>query len=254
MSSPHTPFLAAEAERRRGVPRGRVLETLAIVVAVLAVEVVGTLVLALASGVRASLLELAGVLGVALSPRTLIWLALAAGVQLTLREASRRRRWTLVLLAAPVAVLLPTIISTVQYWHLAGAAWFGLPFVLHTVVFTATVGLGLLIAAAVRSGRFRATALAAAVLVALGAMLTLALMWQFIAVNLAFFGEPPTVTAADAERYVTTASVAAVTYVAAVVLATVSRVKALVITSLAGAALGLAVVIVLRVTESVPGY
>lgn len=115
-------------------------------------------------------------------PNLVVWIALAAAVQFGLRSMRRPGRFALVVLAAPVAVLLTTVVGSLP--SLVGSASLGAVLDngiawIDAAILTALVGLGIAFTAAFLSRERRRSAKIAGGLLALGGLLTLVVVWQW---------------------------------------------------------------------------
>ncbi|WP_157415440.1 hypothetical protein [Agromyces allii] len=239
----------AATERPAFELRPRLVETAVIVASVVVLRAVGLLLIVLSSSGLNSFDVLPRLVVMVVDWNLLVWVALAAAVQLGLREMRRPGRWALILAAVPVAVLIATAVRS-----LPGSL--GLGFVgvlgngiawLDAGILTVVVALGLAFTAAALGRERRTSARIAGVLLALGGLLTLVLLWQAFETYFALFGSTPDVTDADANRYVVTASITLGVLVGAIVFAAISRRRGLIITACIAACLGLIVAVAVPV-------
>lgn len=230
--------------------QARAIETLVLVASALGVRLVGVVLLSGSAGSANSAAGVLDMVGAIFDAILFVWVGLIAAVQFGMRRATRRSRWALVVLAAPTAALLCALLGMLP-GVLVG---FGPPVTdpttwINGVVFTIVVGLGVVIAAAGLSRERRAMASSAAALLAIGSLLALVLMWQFLDVYFTLWGAPVTVTEADGDRYVITAGVATAALIGAVALAISVRRRSLIITASVLAAIGLIITFATQVPQ-----
>ncbi|GAA1805626.1 hypothetical protein [Agromyces neolithicus] len=216
-------------------------ETVVLVASVVVLRLLGVLLLVLSSYGLGSTDMLLPLIAMVADPNLLVWIALTAAVQFGLRLMRRPGRFALIVLAAPVAVLLATVVRS-----LPGLIGTGLGAVLgngiawiDAGILTAVVALGIAFTAAFLSRGRRTPARIAGGLLALGGLLTLVLVWQLFETYFVIWGGPVTATPAQEDRYLVTAALTAVAFVAAIVFAAVSRRRSLIITSCIVGGLGL---------------
>jgi len=213
--------------------RARAIETVVLVASVVVLRVLGVLLLVVSSyglGTFDSWLPLVAMVA---DPNLLVWIALTAAVQFGLRSMRRPGRFALIVLAAPVAVLIATVVRSLP--SLAGA---GLGAVLGSGIawidagiLTAVVALGIAFTAAFLGRERRTSARIAGALLALGGLLTLVLLWQAFETYFTIWGSPVVVTPAQEDRYLVTAALTLGAYIGAIVFASVSRRRGLIITA-----------------------
>lgn len=228
--------------------QARAIESLVLVASALGVRLVGVLLLFGSAGSANSAAAATGMVGAIFDPTLFVWVGLVAAVQFGMRRAPRPRRWMLVVLAAPTATLLRALFGSLPgvftwSWVADPITW------ISGTIFTIVVGLGVVIAAACLSRERRAMAGGAAALLAIGSLLTLVLMWQFLDVYFTILGAPVTVTEADGDRYLITAGVAAAALVGAVALAIAIRRRGRIILASVIAAIGLLITFAVQVPQ-----
>lgn len=234
---------AAIAPDRPGFDvRARGLETVVLVASVIVLRLLGVLLLAVSSYGLGSFDVLLPLVRIVADPNILVWIALAAAVQFGLRSMRRPGRFALIVLAAPVAVLLTTVVRSLP--SLVGGASLGAVLGngiawIDAGILTAVVALGIAFTAAFLSRERRRSAKIAGGLLALGGLLTLVVVWQWFETYFVIWSGPVTATPAQEDRYLVTAALTAVAFVAAIVFAAVSRRRSLIITSCIVGGLGL---------------
>ncbi|MFE5672108.1 hypothetical protein ACFQ58_10945 [Agromyces sp. NPDC056523] len=223
--------------------RVRAKETLVLVASVVVLRLVGVLLLVASSYELGSFDAWLPLVAMVADPNLLAWIALTAAVQFGLRSMRRPGRWALILLAAPVAVLIATVLRSLPGLAVAG---FGAIFAnsiawIDAGILTAVVALGIASSVAFLSRERRTSARIAGGLLALGGLLTLVLLWQAFEVYFTLFGSEPEVTPVDGDRYLITAALTLGALVGAVVFAAISRRPALIVTACIVGCLGLIV-------------
>lgn len=243
------PSTSAAAERAPFDRRARAIETLVLVASVVALRAVGVGLIVASSYGFGSVDALGPFLALVVDPNLLAWVALTAAVQFGLRSMRRPGRWALIVLAAPVAVLLASLLRSLPSLAAAGPAiLLGNPVSwIDAGILTVVVALGLACSAAFLSPERRRSARIAGILLAAGGLLTLVLLWQAFETYFTLFGSQPVVTQADEDRYLVTAALTLVALVGAVVFAAISRRRALIVTSCIAGCLGLIVAIAVPV-------
>lgn len=224
--------------------RARAVELLVLVASVVVLRVVGLLLIVVGSYGFGSGEWLYPLVAMVIDPNLLVWVALAAAVQFGLRSMRRPGRWGLIVLAAPVAVVLVTVVRGMPGIASVGfAAVLGNGLVwIDAGILTAVVALGVAFSAAFlsRGGR-RWSAKIAGALLAVGGLLALLLVWQAFETYFTLFGAPVEVTPADENRYLVTAALTLSALVGAVVFAAISRRRGLIITACVIGCLGLVI-------------
>lgn len=248
--SPIAPPPTEAAAAQRTPARARAIETLVLVASVVGVRLVGVLLLSASSWSVDATRGPFGELGAVFDVTLLLWVGLVAAVQFGMRRARRSWRWTLVVLAAPAAVLVSSIIASIPAMLSGlGPRFASLLTVIEGIIFLIVVGLGLVIAAACLAGKRRAISGSAAVLLAVGSLLALVLLWQFFELYFVLWWTPPAVTEEHGIRYLVTAGAAAAALLGALALAIAARRRGLIITAGALAAAGLIVAFALQVPQ-----
>jgi hypothetical protein len=154
-------------------------------------------------------------------------------VQFGLRAMHRPGRWALIVLAAPVAMLLVTVVRSIPSFASAGLAALlgnGIGWI-DAGILTAVLALGMAFTVAFLGRERRTSARIAGALLALGGLLTLVLVWQAFETYFTLFGSEPVITPEQEDRYLVTAALTLVAFVGAIVFAAVSRRRGLIIAS-----------------------
>lgn len=229
--------------------RARAIETAVLVASVVALRLLGVLLLVASSYGLGSIDALIPLVAMVADPNLLAWIVLTSAVQFGLRTMPRPGRWALIVLAAPVAVLLATVVRSVPSFASAGLgavlgngiAW------IDAGILTAVVALGIAFSAAFLGRERRTSARIAGALLALGGLLALVLVWQAFETYFALFGSRPVVTPADENRYLVTAALTLGALIGAIVFAAVSRRRGLIIASCIVGCIGVVVAIAVPV-------
>jgi len=237
------PGESAEADNDRPTfdLRARAVETVVLVASVIVLRLSGLLLMVASSYGLGSFDAFMPLVAMVFDPNVLVWIALAAAVQFGLRSMGRPGRWALIVLAAPVAVVVVNAVRGIPSLGTAGlGALFGNPVAwIDAGILALVVALGIAFSAAALGGERRTSSRIAGVLLALGGLLTLLLVWQWIAANLAIWGSRPAPTPEQENLYVVTAAVTLAALVGAIVFAAFSRRRGLIIASCIVGCLGL---------------
>ncbi|MGI9822818.1 hypothetical protein [Agromyces sp. Marseille-Q5079] len=219
--------------------RARVVETVVLVASVVVLRMLGVLLMVASSNTPGSLEMVIPLIAMSLDPNVLVWIALVCAVQFGLRSMGRPGRWALIVLAAPVAAVVVNAVRGIPSLADQGlgalfgsvVAWIDAGVLTLVVAFTAAV-----------LGRERRTSSRiAGVLLALGGLLTMLLVWQWIAANLSIWATRPPPTPEQENLYVVTATLTLGALVGAIVFAAISRRRGLIISSCIVGCLGLVI-------------
>ncbi|MET4157113.1 hypothetical protein [Agromyces sp. PvR057] len=245
------PGATAEADNDRPTfdLRARGVETVVLVASVVVLRLLGVLLMVASSSGLDSFDAFIPLVAMVVDPNVLVWIALAAAVQFGLRSMGRPGRWALIVLAAPVAVVVVNAVRSIPSLGAAGlGALFGNPVAwIDAGILTLLVALGIAFTAAALGGERRTSSRIAGVLLALGGLLTLLLVWQWIAANLVIWASRPTPTPEQENLFLVTAAVTLGALVGAIVFAALSRRRGLIVASCIVGCLGLVITLAVPV-------
>lgn len=229
--------------------RTRAIETVVLVASVIVLRMLGMALLVVSTFQIGSPDSILTFILLIADPNLVAWIALTAAVQFGLQSMRRLGRWALIVLAAPVSVILASMLRNLAgvlgagiYGVLGGGiAW------LDTGIMAVVVALSMAFTAAVLGRGRRRFASIAGGLVAVGGVLTLVLLWQAFETYFTLSGDRVVPTPEQQNRYVITAALTLACLVGAIVLAAVSRRRGLIITAGIVGCLGLVVALAVPV-------
>ncbi|MFF2371236.1 hypothetical protein [Agromyces sp. NPDC058110] len=238
-----------EYERPQFDLRTRAIETVVLVASVVVLRALGVVLLVASSQIEGSIDILIPFVVMLFDLNLLVWIALTAAVQFGLRSMGRGGRWTLIVVAAPVAVMLAHAVRGI-----ASLASSGLAGVLGDPVswtdagiLTLIVVLGIAFTGALLGRERRTSARISGWLIAVSWLLVMLLLWEALAAGLSTWGSSRSLIPEQENLYVVTAVLTFGTVVAGFVFAAVSRRPALIIIACAVGLLGLVIAIAMPV-------